>query len=190
MVESFKRCFSVNLNSYDQIGINLEINKVLLPVFIVFGLMMLVLTVSRDKMRTLVIQLMRHNALSEETACTLEELGVSENKQIKRLISNSNMIKNVVKRVDAKKYSYEEYKKLSKKERKEAEKIDFVTEKFYINEEQIDRARHIKEKYQLNEVRIIVGVVFLILIYIAIAASMPEILNSTNKLLKGQQLFT
>lgn len=186
MIESFKKCFSTNLNDYDYIGINLQINKVLLPIFIIFGLLMVSLAIYRDGIRTFLVQLMRHEALSPEKACTLEEIGLSKSKMIPYLISSNNMLGKIVKRTEAANYSYEEYKALSRKERKNAEKIDFSTEKFFISAEYIDRARHIKEKYEMNKIKLLVGCIFLFLLYVAIAAAMPEVLNMINNALRGQ----
>ena len=184
MIENFKKCFSINLKDYEMIGIDLQINKAILPGFVVFALLMVVLVVNRNKMRTLIVQLMRHDAVSQEKACTLEELGLANERHVKYLLSGSNMLKRIVKQQGAKTYSYEEFKALSKEEKKKVEKIDFAEARFYICEEQIDRARHIKEKYQMNKWGLIIGLIFLALIYIGLAASMPEILNLINNLLK------
>ena len=186
MIENFKKCFSINLNDYENIGINLEINKVLLPAFIMFALLVVLLAIYRDNMRDVVVQLFRHDAIEKEKACTLEELGLSNNRIIPYLLSRDNLLTKVVGRVGKTEYSYEEYKALSKQERREAERIDFSSERFFIREEYIDRARHIKEKYETGKVRLLVGCLFLFLVYIAIAAAMPELLNLINNLLKRQ----
>ena len=39
-LENLRRCYNINLNDYENIGMDLEINKVLLPAFIVFGILM------------------------------------------------------------------------------------------------------------------------------------------------------
>ncbi len=184
MIECFKKCFSINLNDYDNIAINLEINKLLLPAFIVFGVLMVFLAIYRSTMKDMIFQLTRHGACSEENACTLEELGLSKSFMLPYLIKNDTLLSKVVGRAGRTEYSYEEYKSLSKEEKKKFEKIDFAVERFYIREEQADRARHINEKYGTNKKRILVGCIFLTMFYIALSAAMPEILNVINNLLK------
>ena len=182
--ENLRRCFSTNLNDYENIGINLEINKVVLGAFVVFGVMMVVLSVYRKNMRDIVIQLMRHEAYSEDSACTLEELKLDGNRVITYILAHSDVLGKIVARVDKTQYTYDEYKALSKKEREESERIDFSTERFYIAESHLDRARHIKEKYVVDKTRLILACVFLFIVYVALAAAMPEILNVINNLLR------
>jgi len=184
MIGYFKKCFSINLNEFEQIGINLEINKVLLIACIAFGIFMILFAIYRNNIRTFVVQLMRHEATSEDKACTLDEIGLSNNKIIIYLISHNSMLTKIVGRLGAPKYSYEEYKALSKKERAELETIDFAVEKFYIYEDQKDRARHINEKYATNKKRMTASIIFLILVYVATVSAMPELLNLINNLLK------
>ena len=183
--ENLKHCFNINLNEYSNIGINLQINKVLLPAFIAFGVLMVLLAVYRKNMRDLVMQLMRHEAYSEDSACTLEDLGLGKSRVILYLLSHSDILKKVVERTDRIKYTYEEYKKLTKAQKKECERIDFSVAKFYIPEESMDRARHVKEKYLFSKTQLIVACVFLVLVYVALAVAMPEILNLINNLLKA-----
>lgn len=182
--ENLRRCLGINLNDYENIGVNLEINKVVLAAFVVFGVMMVVLSIYRKNMRDIVMQLMRHEAYSEDSACTLEELKLNENRVVTYMLTHSDMLKKIVERVGKPQYTYEEYKALSKEERAESERIDFATAKFYITEAQLDRARHVKEKYVVDKTRLIIACVFLFVVYIALAAAMPEILNVINNLLK------
>ena len=182
--ENLKTCLGINLNDYENIGVNLEINKVLLGFFIIFGIMMVMLSIYRKSMRDIVMQLMRHEAYSEDSACTLEEIKLNENIAVTYMLTHSDMLKRIVERVGRTQYTYEEYKALSKKERAESERIDFTTAKFYITESHLDRARHIKEKYVVDKTRLIVGCIFLFVVYIAIAVAMPEILNVINNLLE------
>ena len=183
-LENLRRCYNINLNDYENIGIDLEINKVLLPAFVVFGILMTVLAVYRKNTRDVVMQLKRHEALDEQSACTLGELGLEDNKVIRYILSHSETLKRIVLREGQINYGYEEYKKLTKEQRREAERIDFSEARFYISDSELDRARHIKEKYVVDKTRMIIGAVLLIMIYIALTAAMPEILNLVNNLLK------
>ena len=182
--ENLRRCFSINLNEYENIGINLEINKVLLLAFVIFGALGAILMISRKNMRDLVLQLMRREVYSAEEALTLEELGFKDNRIVMYLILHSEIMRKIVLRADRVEYSYEEYKKLTKEQRRDVEHVDFLTARFYINESEMDRARHIKEKYVVDNSRMIIGGVFLVVLYILVAAVMPEILTLINGILK------
>ena len=184
MLESLKNCLAVNLNDYENIGIDLQINKVLFPAFVVFCIMMIALAVYRNAMRDLVVKIIRHEAYNEDSAKTLDELGLAKNVIITYLLSRDNMLSKIVKIAGKQEYSYEEYIALSKEERLAHEKIDVSKSALYIPEDNIDRARHIKEKYMMSKTKLMLASVLVFLIYIIIASSMSEILNVINNLLK------
>lgn len=184
MLESLNKCLSVNLNDYENIDIDLQINKVLFPAFVVFCIMMIALAVYRNAMRDLVVKLIRHEAFTEDSAKTLEDLGLAKSLIIPYLLSRENMLSKIVKIRGKREYTYEEYLALSKEERLAEEKIDVSKSALYIPEESSERARHIKEKYMMSKAKLVLACVFVFLIYIIVASSMSEILNVINNLLK------
>ena len=182
MIEVFKRCFSVNLNEYENINIDLEINKVITLTFAVFGVLVVFLNLYRGNMRLVTSQLLRHGAKNEETAKTLGEIGLGNLKMARFLLAGDTLLTKIVGRVGEKRCTYEEYKKLSKEERND--KIDFESAKFYVREGQTDRAKNISEKYSSSVVRTIVTCVLIGIVCICIIACMPGILNIINNLLE------
>lgn len=188
LAETLKKNFEINLNDYENIGINLQINKVLLIAFIAFTIVAAFLNVFRMNSRLMIVQLFRHGAKSEEEAKTLEELGLNKNFFIKYLLSGSNLLSKTVGRIGEKKYTYDEYVALDKKERRENEMIDFDTERFYIKEEENDRALHISEKYDSTVLRTVITCVFILIVYACISAMMPELLRIINNLLERPKM--
>ena len=146
------------------------------------------LNIYRGNIRLVVVQLRRHNANSEETAKTLSELGLDKSVIVKRLFLGNNVLTKVVARVGEKKYSYEEYIKLSKEEKAQSEKIDFDTAMFYIKEQESDLAMSITEKYTTSIMRTVLASVFVGIMCICIIACMPGILNIVNNLLGSAKM--
>lgn len=185
MFEVLKKCFDINLNDYENIKFDLEINKVILGAFVVLMVGIVYLSFYRGSIRVVIIQLMRHNADSEENAKTLGELGFDKSRIVKRLLSRDNILTKTVARVGEKKYDYEEYKSLSKEEKRESEKIDFSEAKFYIGEDNKDRAMNIVDRYVTSIPRTIASCVFIAIVCVSVIACMPEILNLINNLLEN-----
>lgn len=188
LAETLRKCYEINLNDYENIGVNLQINKVLLIAFLVFAAVTVLLEVYRMNTRTMIVQLIRHEAKTKDGAKTLTELGLENNRVIKYLLSNSSLLSKTVGRIGEKKYTYEEYVALGKEEKAEFEKIDFETEQFYIKDECLDRAMHISEKYDSTTVKAVMTCVFLFVIYMCIASAMPELLRLIDGALKSTKM--
>ena len=167
MFKFLKDFLSINLNEYENININLEINKVIVVTCFAFVIGVILFDIYRGSIRVMVAQLMRHGAKSEENAKTLKELGLEDTKTckiIKMMLTRDNLLTKVVARVGEKKYSYEEYKALTSEERKENSKIDFSTAAFYIKDDQQYLASGIVEKYTTSIYRTILSCLFIFII--------------------------
>ena len=183
MFEVLKKCFAINLNDYENINFSLEINKVILGAFIAMVIGVIMLDIYRGSTRTVIMQLTRHEAKTVEDAKTLNEIGLGNSRIVKKLLSGHNILTGVVARVGEVKYGYEEYKALSKEEKKESEKIDFASARFYIREESADRASQITERYVTSVPRTVASCTFVAILCICVIACMPEILSLINGLL-------
>lgn len=183
MLEVLKKCFAVNLNEYENINFDLEINVVVLGAFVAVILGVIFLSVYRGSIRVMVVQLTRHGAKDEESAKTLKELGLYDSRITKRLLSGHNVLTSVVGRVGAVKYDYETYMKMSEQERAESEKIEFDFARFYIKEEEANRAGFIVERYNTSLTRTLVSCLFVAILCCCIIACMPGILNVVNELI-------
>jgi len=184
MFEVLKKCFSINLNDYENISFSLEINKVVLGASVAFIIGIILLDTYRGNIRYMIMQLHRHDAYSEDNAKTLSELGLDKARVIKYLLTRDNMLTKMVARVGEKKYSYEEYISLGKKERAKG-KIDFGSAEFYIRENQTDRCAHVIEKYNISPTRTVLACAFVGIVCVCIVACMPGILNIVDNLLEG-----
>lgn len=182
--ETLRQCYEINLNDYENIGINLPINKVLIPAFFVFVLFTVALSLYRMSTRRMISQLLRHSALSEDSAKSLASLGLGNDRLVKYLLRRDNLLTRVVGRRGENKYTYEEYIVLTKEERRENDAVDFETAEFYISEDMLDRARTIVDKYNYTLGRTVMVCVFVLLIFVCLTALMPEILSLVNNLLK------
>lgn len=188
MFAVLKKCFEINLNDYENININLEINKVILGAFFALIIGVVILSIYRGSIRTVIVQLTRHGAKNEETAKKLSELGLDKSHSVKSLLCRDNILTRVVARVGEKKYNYEEYMALDKAERKKSEEVDFSSAAFYINEDQTQRAANISEKYVTSVMRTVAFCSFVAIICVCLIATMPEILNVIDNLLERTKM--
>jgi hypothetical protein len=188
MFEVLKKCFSINLNEYKYIGVDLEINKIILCTAVVLMACIVVFNTYRANIKLTVSQLVRHKAKDEESAKTLSELGLDTSRAIKKLLGKDNMLTKIVARCGEKKYGYDEYMALSDEEKKECEEFDVTESRFYIREEYSLHATNVIDKYGTSVGRTILSCVLVAIISISLFLSMPGILNVLNNLLKNTKM--
>ncbi len=180
--EYFDKFINLNLNEYLNIGINLEINKLMLCLFIGLILSTVLISYFRRGMVDLVRSLLRREARSEDSAKTLEELKL-KSLAVRYAVTRNSRIQKIVKQKGAPEYTYEEYRELMKKKGFKEEKIDLSTAKFYIPEAASDDAKRIYEKNEISLINTVLFCVLLLIIFVCIALVMPEILTFTDALL-------
>ena len=180
MLEILKKYFEINLDNYKNINFSLEINKVILGACFVMMIGIIYLGVYRKNTRLMVMQLTRHGAKNEESAKTLKELRLADSRGIKKLLSKHNILSMTVARVGEQKYDYETYVAMSKKERKAAEKIDFDTARFYIKEEETNRAGFIIERYDVTVTKTVLSCLLVAIICGILIVCMPAILDTVD----------
>lgn len=206
-----KNYLSINLNEYENIGMNLPIVKLLLVVAVAFIVAIIIINYSKSNLYLMVKQLMRHGALGEDSAKTLGELKLSDKRGIKRALAFSSQMRSIVATVGEEKMSYEEYleKKKALREAKRAEnkggffkrlwaaavgffytrdeilfaEIDFSAARFYIKEEGKNRASKIYNSNDITPIRTAFTCVLVALFFIGLMFAMPEVLNWINSLL-------
>ena len=183
MLSLFKECFSVNLNEYENIGINLEINKVIVLAFAAMIVGIVLFNMYRQNIKLVVSQLIRHGAVSEESAKTLNEIGLKEHKAAKRMLLGDNLLTRIVDRCGKKRYEYDEYKALSKEEKERISTVDFSEARFYIKKEQRAFAEGVVSNYGTSLMNTVISCVFAVVICVCLIACMPGILNIINRML-------
>ncbi len=177
-----KQAFFVNFSDYENLGFNLPINIILLIFFAGMCIGLAALDFNRKYMRLAVRQLLRHEAVGEGKAVTLEELGLSGSRIVKLFLSGSGQLSRIVKRAGASEYTYEEYVALQKSKKLKKEKIDFSSAKFYIDPSMLDRANTINDCYRTSVLKTVFACLFIVILYFCLMMAMPEILNLLNNM--------
>lgn len=181
-MDFYEKYFLLNLKDYPSLGIDLEINKILL--YIVIGAIIALIFMGYRKAgaSSVVRSILRRGAKNEESAKTLDELKVNTPAARSVLRATGGRISKLVFRVGATKYTYEEYVRLTKKRGYKEEKIDFATAKFYIPEEMSDEAKKIYERSDSPLFHTLLACVLLISLYVCLLFAMPEILDIIDSL--------
>ena len=180
--EIYEKYFLLNLNDYPNIGINLEINKLVLALTLGAIIASLLINYHRSYTYLSVKRMLRLGALNEKSAKTLDELGINK-ASVRLALSRSGQLTKMIRRVGEPAYSYEEYVKKMKSKAGTDEKINFDTAQFYLDESQLDRARRIGEAGNPSLLRSILFALLLFTIGVCLFLLMPEILTFINGLL-------
>ena len=182
LIEFYNKYFLINLNEFSNIGIDLEINKILFCFLIGIIVATVVVNYRNAGNVRLIRSLIRQEAFDEESAKTLTELNIN-NFNSKLSLKGEGKIAKIVKRVGAKELSYEEYKDAVKSKDYEEEKIDFETARFYIKDDAKDQAKRISESNTTSVLNTVLFCVLLVTIYVFIMFLMPSILTFLNNIL-------
>ena len=185
MIDFIKNCLSLNLNDYENIGIDFEINKLVLFVMLAFCVAAVLLSFYRGTIRLVVMQLIRHSACDENSAKTLKNIGLGDNKIAKYMLKGDNLLTKVVRRVGEVKYSYEEYMEKKKAKTLDDGKINIDDASFYIDPEMRERADIIAEKYVTSAQRTAMSILLIVALGICLILVMPGMLNLINTLLNN-----
>ena len=177
--EIFEYYFSLNLSEYSSIGIDFPINLFLVAFLIGMLVTIVVVNLLRTVNTQIVKKLLRYEAISEDSAKTIEELQLNNN--LTRLtLSGNGRIKRIIKRVGEKEYTYEEFNEQIKSKEYKEFKIDFRNSKFYIFNECIDEAKKIAETKNSSILNTILLCLFITIVFLCVIFCMPEILNFIN----------
>lgn len=183
MLTYINKYFLLNLNEYLNIGIDLPINVVIFFLFIGLCIAICLVNYHRTYMARTIKQLIRHDALGEDKAKSLKELGLDSYRAIRSALSRDGQLTRVVKRVGAPRYTYEEYMALIKAKKLPKEEINFDEAQFYIDNNETDRARRIYDNYNTSAVKTAFFCLLFMVVFVCISLVMPEILSWINNLL-------
>lgn len=173
MIQDF---FLLDLSDYFDIAGSFKINVFLFVLALAICAAAVVITLYRSALQSIVKQLTRLEAKSEDSARTLSELGLDKSIPLKMALSREGRLTRLIGRVGEKIYTYEEYKDLSKKKGFRHEKVDFSKAEFYIRENKGDEAKNIIENYGTSMFRTALYCVLVIALYFCLMFFMPEIL--------------
>ncbi len=192
----YKNYICLNLSSYENIGVDLEIVKIILAVAFAALVCGIALDYNNKSTYLLVKQLLRHDAVSEDKAKTLGELGLGDKSAVKCALRGSGKIKSIVARCGEQELTYEEYMK-REAEYKEAKKknrrlkredffadaVNFEEAKFYIREESKPYAMKVFNGADVSIIRTILRSVLIVIVSIIIVILMPDVLSLINNML-------
>ena len=133
----------IMLNAKDYLDTVLDVYVNLVVFIIASALCVASFIINHHKTYTLrtIKQLLRHKATDAENAKTLAELHLFESRSVKWALSRKSQLSDLVKRVGAKEYSYEEYVALQKEKKLPKETIDFAAARFFIPKEKLRVSR-------------------------------------------------
>ena len=206
----YRDYISVNLNDYPNIGVDLDIVKLILITAAVICVSFCAIDYHKKNMYSVVKQLMRHEAKDEASAKTLAEIGFADSCAIKKALEGSSQMKSVVACVGEEKQSYEEYilaekryremKKVNRAEKKQRRRdglkeehvehvglekphpwlVDFESARFFINPEGKERASKIYNGAEITVARTALRCLFTVAIAVCFVLAMPGLLSLIN----------
>ena len=179
MLSDVKEYLSVNLNDYKNIGINFEVNKFILFCAIALCVVAFYVNYRRSLMVNIVKQLLRKNAIDEESAKTLVELKLDSSRGIKKAISTSSQLRRLISIVGESRPTYEEYV-AAQKAKKKIDSPDPTAVRIYIKAESLDRAKHIYNTYNVSILNTSLACVLIIAFGVCLVLVMPELLTVIN----------
>ena len=197
----YYKYFCVNLNDYDKIGIDLQINKLLLFVFIGLCVATVIISITQLNTALLLKKLLRTESFSSENAKTLENLGLDKNIVLKYILSKTTgKLFSVISFAGYKRPSYEEYvsyekaKKAAKFKPKEANadfentpipslKPDLATCSIYIEKSNVSAAEELFKHNSTSILKTVLSCALLLAFYVAIMFLMPGILSLVNTII-------
>lgn len=182
---SFKEFYDsficLNLNQYKNLKVDFEINKFLIIALVGLVAAIIIINYVRSSMYLTVNKLIRHEAIGEENAKTVGELGLNL-RRVKRCLASSSQLKTIISRVGEEKLSYEEYIAKCKSKDKTLDKIDFEIAKFYVIKEKTDEARELGLKSKSLVLNTVLFCVLSVVAVVCLIFLMPEILTLVNNI--------
>jgi hypothetical protein len=177
-----KDFFFLNLNDFENIGLNFPIGIFLIMLAVAICGMVFIINWHKTYTIAMLKQLLRHEATSEASAKTLADLGLSNTWGLKSSLSKSGQLTYVVKRVGEEKLTYEKYmeNQKKKKSKEKNEKIDFTSSKFYIESGKLDRAKRLVETDNASWWKPVFISLIIIAVLILSALFLSDILQAIN----------
>ena len=178
MLGTVKEYFSINLKSYEKIGVNFEINKFLLLVAIGLCAVAFVVNYRRSLMIDTIKQLFRHGATEENAAKTLSELGLYGSRGIRKAVISDSQLRRMIRIVGETRPTYEEYVASMKKSKGSAvSSVDISTARIYIPEEALERAKFVYNTYSTSLLKTALTCIFIIAVAVCLILLSPSLLS-------------
>lgn len=180
-MEFYQEYFLINLKDYKNIGIDLPIVQVMLIFACAMIAAIIAINCIKFTANNIIKKLIRHEALTEESAMTLGELGLNKGRY-RRALDPYKKLAKIVGRVGEKEYTYDEYVELLKDENF-SDAIDFETARFYVRSDEKDSAMRIYETSDSVVLHTVMQCLFIVAITACLTFLMPSILSFVNDML-------
>ncbi len=174
-----KNIFLVNLKDYPNIGIDLQISKLLFYIFVGLIVIAIVVNLRRATINLLIIKLLQEEILSKENAKTLTELDIN-NLGTRLLLSCNCCLSKIVLIADN---DYTEKESNKKSQIFKRKKINFDEVRFYLNNESLGDAQKIVDVPTPSVINTLLFCILLFGIYICIVLIIPELLTFINNII-------
>ena len=176
-----KDFFSLNFLDYENIGFYFPIGVFLTLLCISMCALVFFTTYYKKCAGALCRGLLRHEALSEESAKTLAELRLDGVFLIRYALGRgSGQLTYAVKQAGVEKLTYEEYVKERAKKGAKADKIDFKSARFYVLPERRETASKIVTNSETSWLVAIAFSVLFIVILVLLANFLPSLLEAIH----------
>lgn len=201
----YSKYLTINLSDYDNIGISLQINVIVLAMTAGLCIGCIILHMRQSAIYTLFKKLVRIEAYGKENATTLKSLGLSDKRYRQTLTSRYGRLKQAITVIGERKQTYEEYQASLKSRGKEkpeestaeegatteAESVSVYENdglisaeaSFYVPEDQQDLAAHILERNSTSIIKTVLSCTLILAIGLTLFFTMPLILSALNSAL-------
>ena len=195
----YEKYFLINLKDYSNIGLDLEINKILFCILVGAVLAIAIIGYRKVGICRVLKSLLRHESRDEESAKTLDELKINSLCVRIALSATEGRLAKIISRVGATSYTYEQYIASIKKNKskpsdgetggavKDAQiiddKIDFSTARFFISADKTEEAKSVYDRSDSPTLHTVLTCVLLVSLYICLLFAMPGILELVNSFL-------
>lgn len=166
------------LNLTEHFGFDFPLPEIIAGLAIGLCVALIVYDYYRAGMFSLAKALIRFGATGEEKAMTLSQLGLKGKRSAQALLrSSSSRLSAVIGRVGGGTLpGYDEYKAMSREEKKNAGKHDIDSESFYIKPDKLDAVRKIYDAGGASPVKTIFTIILILAVFGLIIFCLPEIL--------------
>lgn len=178
----FKHLF-LDFSDYPNIKISFPIGLVLAFLCIAFCIMVFIISYKEATGTKIVVQLLRHEAKSEDSAVTLTKLRLNE-KRYKRALCAGGKLSRIVLRAGYSRPTYEDYVKAPKNEKDALFAPISDDDKFYIASDEAQAAEIMAANGRSSVLKPIILSVCILLIFSLLFIFMPDILNAVNSWIK------
>ena len=178
----FKHLF-LDFSDYSNIKISFPIGLVTMFLCIALCVMVFLVSYKEATNAKIAVQLLRHEAKSEDTAVSLKKLRLNE-KRYKKALSSTGKLSKMVLRVGYTRPSYEEYVSAKKDEKSSFFPPVTDDDKFYISKEGIEASELLANADRSTVVKPIILSSVILIVFSLLFIFMPDILNAVNSWIK------